>query len=163
MRKAKIEIDENIYYGYLTIGKLMDVKENYPYSYSDFANKAIDGDTQILSDLIYESLEDKSVYSLLLKLSEAERFAILKVYANALLKLTFPVSENAENEDDEDEFEDMPTKKNDDEWDIPWMQYIWETVLKRGDFYEITPKMFHEQFEIHKKLNNISEKKTEVL
>ena len=48
MRKAKIEINENIYCGYLTIGKLMDVKENYPYSYSDFANKAIDGDTQIL-------------------------------------------------------------------------------------------------------------------
>lgn len=160
MRKAKIEIDKDIYYGYLTIGKIMDVKENYSCSYTDFANKAIEGDTQVLSDLIYESLEDKSVYSIFLKMSEAERFAVLKIYANTLLKLTFPIVE--EKEDDDDDFEDMPSKSCDD-WDIPWMQYIWESVLKRNNFYEITPRMFHEQFEIHKKINNINEKKTEVL
>lgn len=162
MRKARIELDKNIYYGYLTIGKIMDVKENYQYSYSDFANKAIEGDTQILSDLIYESLEDKNVYSLLLEMSEAERFATLKVYANTLLKLTFPVNESQEDED-EDSFEDMPTKKVDEEWDIPWMQYVWETILKRDNFYEITPKMFHEQLEVHKRLNEVKAKKTEVL
>lgn len=51
-------------------------------------------------------------------------------------------------EDDEEEF-DMA-----EDWDIKEFQYLWETVLKRNDFYKITPKIFFEQLEVHSKTIN---------
>lgn len=48
--------------------------------------------------------------------------------------------------DDEEEEFDLAS-----DWDLADFQYLWETVLKRTDFYKITPKMFFDQLDIHSK------------
>lgn len=58
---------------------------------------------------------------------------------------------------------DFDTKPNGD-WDFPFMEYTWSTVLKRSDdFYRSTPKNFFNQIEIHNKLNGVKPQKVEYI
>ena len=81
---------------------------------------------------------------------------------NKLIEVSMPLkydsSLNSDNEfeDDEDEFEDG-------EWDFDYMTYLWYSVLKRNDdFYNITPKYYFKQIELHKKFNGINENENKV-
>lgn len=79
---------------------------------------------------------------------------------NDLIEVSMPKKDYSDEnlddefEDDEDEIED---------WDFDYMSYLWYSVLKRSDdFYNITPKNFFKQIEIHKKFNGSDENQEKI-
>ncbi|EOU1904110.1 hypothetical protein [Clostridium perfringens] len=63
----------------------------------------------------------------------------------------------------ESEFEDEYDQEgNNTEWELDYMEYLWSTVLKRNDFWNVTPKNFFEQMDIHKKVNSSGKEKSNV-
>lgn len=59
---------------------------------------------------------------------------------------------NKEREENESEFEDEEDESS-FEWEFDYMEYLWNTVLKRNDFWNTTPKNFFSQMDIHYKLH----------
>ena len=54
----------------------------------------------------------------------------------------------------------MRKKKQVEDWDIPYFEYIWYTVLGRHeDFYKQTPKYFFKMLDGHRKYNTPNEDK----
>lgn len=84
---------------------------------------------------------------------DIDKFNALFEYINSLILKCMPMKKNSKDED-LIEFEDDIEEKED--WDFPYMEYLWYSVLKRtDDFYSITPKNFFSQMDIYKKMNNI--------
>lgn len=84
---------------------------------------------------------------------DIDKFNRLFEYINNLLKKCMPLN----NSEDElfEECEDIKERKD---WDFPYMEYLWYSVLKRNaNFYSITPKQFFAQMDIYKKINNIKD------
>lgn len=84
-----------------------------------------------------------------------EKFENIFKYITEILEECMPRLDKS----DEDEFEDIIEETKD--WEFGWMQYLWETILKRNNFYSRTSKEFFEQLEIHKKANNIKDENVE--
>lgn len=77
-------------------------------------------------------------------------------YINKLIINAMPMDENKE-----DIFEEEIEQED---WDFPYMEYLWYSILKRtDDFYGITPKIFFEQMDIYKKMNNVKEENIKYL
>lgn len=94
-----------------------------------------------------EFLEDKL---------DLEKFNNIFSYINKLIINAMPM-----NEDKEDIFEEDIEQED---WDFPYMEYLWYSILKRtDDFYGITPKSFFEQMDIYKKMNNVKEENVKYL
>lgn len=84
------------------------------------------------------------------------KFNTIFSYINKLIINAMPINDNKEDVFEEDiEQED---------WDFPYMEYLWYSILKRNDdFYSITPKIFFEQMDIYKKMNNVKEENIKYL
>lgn len=93
-----------------------------------------------------------------------ERFSNIREFLMQLFKKCMPKSANENNEAFEDEFEEIPIlhEKNDNDWDFPYMEYLWTTKLNKQNFWETTPKNFFEQIAIYRKLNNKEDEDDEV-
>ena len=168
MYSSKIIIDNKMYIGILDFWVLKKVQEDL---------KELDQELKIyeifegLSDI--ENIKMEAVMSILLfsiirgSKTEAEeveskfikdkfdidKFNALFEYINNLILKCMPMKKNSKDED-LIEFEDDIEEKED--WDFPYMEYLWYSVLKRtDDFYSITPKNFFSQMDIYKKMNNI--------
>lgn len=50
--------------------------------------------------------------------------------------------------------------KDKQDWDIPYYQYIWTTVLNRSEesFWKLTPRKLFEQIDVHIKYNTPKDK-----
>lgn len=83
-----------------------------------------------------------------------EKFENIFKYITEILEECMPKLDKSD-----DEFEDIIEESKD--WEFGWMQYLWETILRRNDFYSRTSKEFFEQLEIHKKANNITDENVE--
>lgn len=88
---------------------------------------------------------------------DIDKFNKLFDYINNLIKKCMPL--NQSNEDDLfEEYIDEDIEKEKEDWDFPFMEYLWYSVLKRtDDFYSVTPKTFFAQMDIYKKMNNVKE------
>lgn len=94
-----------------------------------------------------EFLEDKL---------DLDKFNNIFSYINKLIINAMPMDENKE-----DIFEEEIEQED---WDFPYMEYLWYSILKRtDDFYGITPKIFFEQMDIYKKMNNVKEENIKYL
>ena len=63
----------------------------------------------------------------------------------------------------ESEFEyEYDQEGNNTEWELDYMEYLWSTVLKRNDCWNVTPKNFFEQMDIHRKVNSSGKEKSNV-
>ena len=60
-------------------------------------------------------------------------------------------------------FEDDYLLYEDKDWELDYMEYIWNSVIGRNDdFWSITPKNYFEQLNIYKKFNNIKDEEVEM-
>lgn len=84
---------------------------------------------------------------------DIENFNNIFFYINELLKKCMPKAKEIKESifDDEEEFEELTQ-----DWNLAEFEYLWETILKRNNFYKITPKVFFEQLEIHSKTQKTS-------
>lgn len=82
---------------------------------------------------------------------DLQKFNNIFIYINKLINNSMPI-----NEKNDDLFEEEYVEQED--WDFPYMEYLWYSVLKRtDDFYSKTPKTFFGQMDIYKKMNNVKE------
>lgn len=89
---------------------------------------------------------------------DMQKFNNLFTYINKLINNSMPINKN----DDRDIFEEEEIDQED--WDFPYMEYLWYSVLKRNDdFYKVTPKTFFSQIDIYKKMNNVKEENVKYL
>ena len=89
---------------------------------------------------------------------DLQKFNSLFIYINKLMTNSMPINKN----EDVDLFEEEEIEQ--DDWDFPYMEYLWYSILKRNDdFYSITPKTFFEQMDIYKKMNNVKEENVKYL
>lgn len=87
---------------------------------------------------------------------DLDKFNDIFIYINKLIINAMPMDENKE-----DIFEEEVEQED---WDFPYMEYLWYSVLKRtDDFYSITPKTFFNQMDIYKKMNNVKEENVKYL
>ena len=119
---------------------------------SEIFEKLAEDDMQILSAfLIYSTNKDLNFDFNNLDLEEVYR------YIKRLLEICMPLKEIS----NDDDFEDIPNFSVESDWEFEWMEFMWNTNLKRSDeFLNITPKRFFEQMEVYKKVNNIKNEDT---
>lgn len=102
------------------------------------------------SNIDIEDIEDKFMEDVF----DIDKFNKLFEYLNKLFSKCMP--QNSSN--DEKLFEEYEDIKEKEDWDFPYMEYLWYSVLKRSDdFYSITPKVFFSQMNIYKGINNIKD------
>ncbi|MGL5765651.1 MAG: hypothetical protein ACRCX8_08425 [Sarcina sp.] len=114
-----------------------------------------------ISDIFkYIAEDDMEVVAALLICSTNQEFDLEKSdieeiykYIKRLLEICMPLKEENDND-----FEDIPDFTESKDWEFEWMEYMWNTTLKRTDeFLNITPKRFFEQIELYKKINKIQQ------
>ena len=171
MFSSKIVINNNKFEGILDFWVLkkvqMDLKENgidYKIhelfqSISDIENIEISIVTSLLlfSIVRYMKIDESIVEKEFLEDElNINKFNTIFLYINKLIINAMPINDNKEDVFEEDiEQED---------WDFPYMEYLWYSILKRNDdFYSITPKIFFEQMDIYKKMNNVKEENIKYL
>lgn len=166
MRKAKFVIEEKQYEGLLTFEVLADLRDEIEDSiFEDVIGLICKGDMDIVSRTVYLSLYDKEGYSQLLKLDARMRGLILDKYIGDLLNLSLLKKDEFEEEDEweDNPWEDQKEIRKKKDWDLSYMQYMWETVMGRDDFYSQTPRTYAEQLDMYKKFNKIEDEEIEEL
>lgn len=176
MYSSQIIIDNKKYIGILDFWVLKKVQEDLKElgqdlrvyeifkSLSDIENIKMEAVMSILlfsivrgSKVEVEEVESKFIKDKF----DIDKFNALFEYINKLLLKCMPMKKNSKDED-LIEFEDDIEEKED--WDFPYMEYLWYSVLKRtDDFYSITPKNFFSQMDIYKNMNNIKEENVKYL
>lgn len=176
MYSSKIIIDNKKYIGILDFWALKKVQEDLKElgqelkiheifeSLSDIKNIKMEAVMSILlfsivrgSRVETEEVEDKFLKDKF----DIDKFNILFEYINSLILKCMPMKSDT-NEEELFEFEE--DIKDEEDWDFPYMEYLWYSVLKRtDDFYSITPKNFFSQMDIYKKMNNVKTEKVEYL
>ena len=114
-------------------------------------------DLDAYSYIIYYSLEQHNPnikYDDILDLGLEEILEIIEV-VNVELAKAMPKSK-----DDDDNSNSSIDSEED--WNYPYMEYVWNTILKRTtNFLYTTPRNLFEQFDIYKKVNGLEEVKEE--
>lgn len=175
MYKAKLVINNVEFIGTLTFEVLINtIRElqkigkvfTIPSFFKSLGNEEMESISALIiqSIVILEKYNENEVVKVYLEKTtsidkDIENFNNIFSYINELFKKCMPKNkDNTESIfDDEEEFEEI-TK----DWNLAEFEYLWETILKRNNFYKITPKTFFEQLEIHSKTqktsnNNITE------
>lgn len=115
-------------------------------------------DLDAYSYIIYYSLEQHNPnikYDDILDLELEEVLEIIEV-VNVELAKAMPKSKEEDNNSSSNNNDD------DEDWNYPYMEYIWNTILKRAtNFLYTTPRNLFEQFDIYKKVNGLEEVKEE--
>lgn len=171
MFSSKIIINNNKFEGILDFWVLKkvqnDLKENgIDYKIHELFEKISDIkniDISIVTSLLLFSIVrymkiDESIVEkeFLADKLDLEKFNNIFSYINKLIINAMPM-----NEDKEEVFEEEIEQED---WDFPYMEYLWYSVLKRtDDFYSITPKIFFEQMDIYKKMNNVKDENVKYL
>ena len=175
MYSSTIIINKKKFKGILDFGVLKQVQEDltklgFEYkipelfeNLSDFKNIDMNIVMSILLFSIsrYNNIDNEEIESEFMKeILDLDKFNKLFEYINSLFEKCMPKNENNE---ELFEFEDDEIKEKED-WNFPYMEYLWYSVLKRNDnFYSITPKTFFSQMEIYKSVNNIKEENVDYL
>lgn len=87
-------------------------------------------------------------------------FINITEYLTKLIKKCMPKNEMS---NEEAEFEDIPLwdEEEKEDWDFPYMEFLWTSKLNKSDFWKVTPKNFFEQINIYRKLNGVTEEHEE--
>lgn len=180
MYKAKLKLNNNEFEGTLTFETLKNIQRSLRKEFDRKLNvqeifiALSSRDFEVISCFLIETIKscnyDKSKE---IKLSnrnyddiesEIEELENIYKYINDILDECLPLNSSNNDSEFEDEFEDIIEDCKDcKDWEFGWMQYLWESVLKRNNFYNKTAKEFFEQLEIHKKANNVKDEEVEEL
>lgn len=88
------------------------------------------------------------------------RFDSIFTYVNDVIEKCLPKNKKQK---EEILFEDDYLLYEDKDWELDYMEYIWNSVIGRNDnFWSITPKNYFEQLNIYKKFNNIKDEEVEM-
>lgn len=165
---ACIDLNGNRYEGTLDFYVLKEVQKtlkklNRDLKIHEIFHALADEDMQVISCLILHSLVRKGNcieninkdYTVSKNDEELiDYFININSFLIELLDECMPKEEK----ESESEFEDIPDFSGHSDWDLTYMEYLWTTILKRENFWNITPKNFFEQVDIHLKINS-NEKK----
>lgn len=174
MHSCKITINNKKFKGILDFGTLVKVKEDllengYDLtipeifkSISDINNLNMHVLMSILLFSIsrYADIDEEEIEEIILTENLGlDTFSSIFSYINLLFKRCMPQKQEESNT----LFEEDEINSSDD-WDFSHMEYLWYSVLKRhDDFYSVTPKIFFQQMETYKKINNIQSEDIEFL
>lgn len=174
MHSCKITINNKKFKGILDFGTLVKVKEDllengYDLtipeifkSISDINNLNMHVLMSILLFSIsrYADIDEEEIEEIILTENLGlDTFSSIFSYINLLFKRCMPQKQEESNT----LFEEDEINSSDD-WDFSHMEYLWYSVLKRNDdFYSVTPKIFFQQMETYKKINNIQSEDIEFL
>ena len=174
MHSCKITINNKRFKGILDFGTLVKVKEDilengYDLtipeifkSISDINNLNMHVLMSILLFSIsrYADIDEEEIEEIILTENLGlDTFSSIFSYINLLFKRCMPQKQEESNT----LFEEDEINSSDD-WDFSHMEYLWYSVLKRNDdFYKVTPKIFFQQMETYKKINNIQSEDIEFL
>ena len=93
-------------------------------------------------------------------LEALNRFNYIFTYINDVMTKCLPKTKESK---EESIFEDDYLLYEDKDWELDYMEYIWNSIIGRNDnFWNITPKNYFEQLNIYKKFNNIKDEEVEV-
>ena len=93
-------------------------------------------------------------------LEALNRFNSIFTYINDVMTNCLPKTKESK---EESIFEDDYLLYEDKDWELDYMEYIWNSIIGRNDnFWNITPKNYFEQLNIYKKFNNIKDEEVEV-
>lgn len=172
MNKSKLILSNKKFIGtldmeVLTNTKLELSKLNKHFTISDIFIQLSKNDMDCICSLAIQSIckcmnveEDYIVDIFVNEENELKRFINLQSiyeYINDLLEKCMPPNKKKE----DSIFVDIP-EYNTKDWDLPYMQYLWETTMnKKNSFWDVTPKAFFEQIEVFKVVNDIKEEEVE--
>lgn len=176
MYTSKLEIGEKQFKGTLDMYVLKDIQEDLSKLdiYTTIPNiftKLSKLDMTYISSLVLKSISriDESLEKEFLEIYLRERedeleninmFNSIFIYINDLMDKCIPKSNSKEKESI---FEDEYLLYEDIDWELDYMEYVWNSVIGRNDnFWNITPKNYFEQIEIYKKFNNIKTEEVEM-
>lgn len=165
MYQAEIRINNKIYCGTLTfivlkrIQKVIKKEFDRNVTVSMIFEELSQYNMETFSAFLIETLCGYGNYDKDILVSEftgdtelLEKFTEGFKYIDELIEECMPKPENKQ----ESIFEDFE-EENLTDWEFDHMEYLWNTTLKRTDFWNVTPKNFFEQLKIHKKNNNIKD------
>ena len=93
-------------------------------------------------------------------LEALNRFNSIFTYINDVMTKCLPKTKESK---EESIFEDDYLLYEDKDWELDYMEYIWNSIIGRNDnFWNITPKNYFEQLNIYKKFNNIKDEEVKV-
>ena len=93
-------------------------------------------------------------------LEALNRFNSIFTYINDVMTKCLPKTKESK---EESIVEDDYLLYEDKDWELDYMEYIWNSIIGRNDnFWNITPKNYFEQLNIYKKFNNIKDEEVEV-
>lgn len=160
-----IEINNKKFVGTLDFWVLKKVQEDIEkidkfYTISQLFKRISDVndiDMRIIMSILYFSIirekNDIDIENEFMKEElNLEKFDSIFKYINSLLKKCMPLRQRTS----EFEEEDLGIEIKED-WDFDYMEYIWDSVLNRTDFYKTTPKNFFSQVKIYKEVNKIKD------
>lgn len=175
MYSCKINLNDKTLKGVLDIGTLLKVKEDLACNGYDFTIpqifKSISDINNINMHVVmsillfsihrYSNIDEEEIEKIVLsKELDLNTFNDIFTYINLLFKKCMPENKQKSDSLFEEEFEEEYTE----DWDFAHMQYLWYSILKRSDdFYKVTPKVFFEQVEMYKKINNIESENIDYL
>ena len=162
-----IEINNKKFIGTLDFWVLRKVQEDIEkvdkfYTMSQLFKRISDVnniDMRIITSILYFSIIRKNNDSDIEKVFmedelNLEKFNSIFNYINLLLKKCMPLKENiSENLFEE---EDLGIEIKED-WDFDYMEYIWNSILNRTNFYKTTHKNFFSQVKVYKDVNKIKD------
>ena len=160
MYEAILNLNNKTFTGtltFLTLKKIQNalIKEfNRSLTIENIFKSIGEDDMEVITTLLIESTQSNLIDDFI-ESDLLEKFENIYKYINDLLTKCMPLSSLKK---DNNDFEDIP---NFDEklkdWEFGWMEYMWNTTLKRENFWNITPYNFFEQMDIYKKINNIKD------
>lgn len=172
MYTSKLILSNQKFMGTLDMEVLTKTKEDLlklekNFTISDIFIQLSKNDMDCICSLVIQSIckymkieEDYIVDMFVNEEDELKRFINLQSiyeYINDLLEKCMPSNKKKE----DSIFVDIP-EYNTEDWDLPYMQYLWETTMnKKNIFWNITPKSFFEQIEVFKIVNDIKAEEVE--
>lgn len=166
MYEAILKLNNKEFIGTLDFLTLKNVQKEFKKEFNedikiiDIFKKVSESDMKLILIFILETTKRKQdktteINTLLAIEKDLEiNFKNLFEYTAQIMIECLPKFESVKKES---EFEDDEEADIED-WEFGWMEYMWNTTLKRSDFWSITPRNFFEQMDIYKKVNNVKSK-----
>lgn len=167
MYKSIFEIDGHIFHGTLDMYVLkMTQRELEECGKELKIHEILKGianfDMYCISALLFQSvvrcgdITEQEFLEIYIKNRDEEEieknFINITEYFSRLIKKCMPKSEVSDGEDEFEDIQDSSEGEKED-WDFPYMEFLWTSQLNKNNFWEVTPKNFFEQINIYRKLN----------
>lgn len=163
METATLELGKNKYKGILDMKHIKKIqyelsKKGFNYRIDQLFEELSKPNMLVVLEFILQST-NRCIEDLLIEIINEDLKNIFN-YINELLEISLPKKKSL----GMDEFESLEIEEEKEDWDFEFMQYIWYSELKRTDnFWDITPKTFNSQIDIHKKMNGKKEDNIEYI